>query len=457
MIKKSGLVEMGWVQTRRTAKGKERFRAMYRDDRGTTRSAGTYETEKAANKAWQAAETHVAEGRLIDPRRGRQKFETYVVETWLPHHVIELSTRQNYTYYINRYLLPEFGRMPLRDIQPSDVRAWISRLGDEGVSPESVRYAKIVLSAIMTTAFDDQIIPFHPCRGVRTPAVPKTPRRIITSEQFDTLYRALSDPEWQLLVETSIESGLRWGELTELRPRDLDFDTRILIVSRAVVQLVIKDSPDGKRFAVKMPKDNEIRQFKLSKQIVKKLRKHVRRLDLGPDDLLFAIRDERPQQPLRVVPDPDTLGMTEPTAKGRRYRHGTMSGDSLGGCRCRHCKDSYAIYRAGRRAAGKDDPRRGRTLTTDGHIPRDWFRKTIWYPALEAADLGFRVRFYDLRHAHASWLLAGGADLQVVKERLGHGSITTTEKYLHTLPDADETALDALASIRARKTKKKGA
>jgi integrase len=38
----------------------------------------------------------------------------------------------------------------------------------------------------------------------------------------------------------------------------------------------------------------------------------------------------------------------------------------------------------------------------------------------------------------------------VVKERLGHASIATTEKYLHTLPDADETALDALARIRRR-------
>ncbi|HEY7007629.1 MAG TPA: tyrosine-type recombinase/integrase, partial [Jatrophihabitantaceae bacterium] len=44
------------------------------------------------------------------------------------------------------------------------------------------------------------------------------------------------------------------------------------------------------------------------------------------------------------------------------------------------------------------------------------------------------VRFHDLRHAHASWLLAGGADIQTVKERLGHGSLRTTEKYLHTLP-----------------------
>jgi site-specific recombinase XerD len=65
------------------------------------------------------------------------------------------------------------------------------------------------------------------------------------------------------------------------------------------------------------------------------------------------------------------------------------------------------------------------------------------------------VRIHDLRHAHASWLLAGGADLQVVKERLGHASIAITERYLHTLPEADETALDALSAIRNRSRTKK--
>jgi hypothetical protein len=45
-------------------------------------------------------------------------------------------------------------------------------------------------------------------------------------------------------------------------------------------------------------------------------------------------------------------------------------------------------------------------------------------------------------------LLHGGADLQIVKERLGHAKISTTEGYLHTLPEADQTALAALAKIR---------
>jgi integrase len=81
------------------------------------------------------------------------------------------------------------------------------------------------------------------------------------------------------------------------------------------------------------------------------------------------------------------------------------------------------------------------------------FRNQVWKPACNAGGLGTNVRPHDMRHAHASWLLAGGADLQVVKERLGHGSIKTTERYLHTLPDQDESAIDAFTAIRYRSSR----
>jgi len=147
-------------------------------------------------------------------------------------------------------------------------------------------------------------------------------------------------------------------------------------------------------------------------------------------------------------PPPDgRLGMTEPDGNGRSYRHGTLTAYNAARCRCAHCRGAYARYRAGRRAAGRTSPPGRRVRDTDGHIPADWFRHQVWYPARTAAGLA-GIRVHDLRHAHASWLLAGGADLQVVKERLGHASIATTELYLHSLPTADETALDALARIR---------
>lgn len=83
-------------------------------------------------------------------------------------------------------------------------------------------------------------------------------------------------------------------------------------------------------------------------------------------------------------------------------------------------------------------------------MSRTTFRTRHWLPALEHAELGYQPTVRDLRHAHASWLLAGGADLQTVKERMGHAKITTTELYLHTLPDAEDKAMTAFATIRHR-------
>jgi hypothetical protein len=155
------------------------------------------------------------------------------------------------------------------------------------------------------------------------------------------------------------------------------------------------------------------------------------------------------------LPDPATLGLTEPNDKGRQYQHGTLSAYQLGACRCQHCRDVIAAYRAERRAQGKDDPRPPRKVATDGHISGDWFRKSIWAKALEQADIGVHITPHGLRHAHASWLLAGGADLQMVKERLGHGSIRTTEGYLHALPGAQDAALSALDAVRGNPDKAK--
>ncbi|KAB2390520.1 tyrosine-type recombinase/integrase [Actinomadura montaniterrae] len=265
-------------------------------------------------------------------------------------------------------------------------------------------------------------------------------------------HHALPDAGSKLLVETAIETGLRWGELTELRGRDLKTRSRLLTVSRVVVELNPKFHPEGKRFLVKdYPKDKEWRRFKLSDQIVAKLEDHIIEEELGTDGLLFVYQPETANEERPTPLDPEALGWTEENAKGRRNRHGTLSAYNAAKCRCEHCRRAFAEYRARRRADGKDNPRQPRRRETDGHVPANWFRNKIWKPALKKADLDPKVRIHDLRHAHASWLLAGGADLQVVKERLGHGSISTTERYLHTLDDADDTALAAFDKIRSRR------
>ena len=102
---------------------------------------------------------------------------------------------------------------------------------------------------------------------------------------------------------------------------------------------------------------------------------------------------------------------------------------------------------------GRDDLIFPSTETASGNpISRNTFRTRVWLPALQRSGIDFHVRVHDLRHAHASWLLAGGADLKTVMERMGHAQIMTAQKYLHTLPDADDKALAAFESVRKRST-----
>jgi integrase len=59
-----------------------------------------------------------------------------------------------------------------------------------------------------------------------------------------------------------------------------------------------------------------------------------------------------------------------------------------------------------------------------------------------------KVRLHDLRHTHASLLLARGVHPKVVQERLGHSSITMTlDLYSHLTPGLQEAAAATLNGL----------
>lgn len=84
-------------------------------------------------------------------------------------------------------------------------------------------------------------------------------------------------------------------------------------------------------------------------------------------------------------------------------------------------------------------------LVFAGPDGRPWFPSNFertWRTFKSKLPAELQIRFHDLRHTHASQLLAQGVHAKIVSERLGHASIgITLDTYSHMLPGLQEEAV----------------
>ncbi len=201
-------------------------------------------------------------------------------------------TAAEYRRLVKGSLAP-FAGLRLSAITPESVRGWYSGLVTAGTKTQAAR-AYELFKSIMTTAVADGRVKVNPCQ-IRGAASASTGKRVEppTGAELQKILDAIT-PRYKAAVILAAWAGVRYGELTELRVKDIEFmhadgklEVVVVNVRRAVTNVtgqgfIVGDtkSEAGVRTIVLPPHVNGI--------IEAHLREYVPRF---PESLLFPAAD----------------------------------------------------------------------------------------------------------------------------------------------------------------------
>jgi integrase len=277
-----------------------RYRAMYWHEGRRYKSPTLFVAEKDA-RGWLALQQAdiikkiwtPPEALAATPASKGLTFKTYA-DDWLEHRQVKGRplkdrTREHYQDLLDDHIFPAFGALPVASITGDDVRGWYQTL--DGATPTLRAHCYGLLRTILSTAASTGKITANPCNIEGAGSVKRvhTPR---PASVYEIAALAWEMPrQYRAMVMLAAWCALRFGELTELRNRDIilvippedsdDEPAGVVRVERAVVR-----TDDG--FKATTPKsDAGIRDVSIPPHIVRGIKAHLDMFAPHRDDLLF--------------------------------------------------------------------------------------------------------------------------------------------------------------------------
>lgn len=244
---------MATVEKYETGSGATRYCVRYRTpDRRQTRKRGF--TTKRDAEAWaNQLEVDKRRGAYVAPAAGRTSLGDYAQEWLDSKHKLKASTRARYQVAIDTHL-SRYSKMAIGDITKAFVREWAADL-NATMAPASVHKIFTVLRQVLAMAVEENKLVANPAEHVELPTVDELEMRFLTLEQLHALADAAGDN--RALVYVLGTCGLRFGEVAELRWKDVDLDKLTIRVARSVALV-------NNKFEEGPPKNGKARTVSLS-------------------------------------------------------------------------------------------------------------------------------------------------------------------------------------------------
>lgn len=325
------------------------------------------------------------EGRLTAAKGATLK--EYIGE-WLESYCtrkgLKDSTIADYKSMLNHRILPQLGKLKLRDIKAEHLNRFLIGLQQEGLSGTTQRRHFNLIHLILGTAMKEQRIAVNPADHIEPPKKDTKERPHFTPGQTVALVETLNahaSTKWRAYTLLALASAMRKGEEVGLNWSDIDWQRRTVSIRRTAAYA------HGKGQYLSTPKTkNSVRTIKVDAESL---------------EALAAWKREQNE---------------------RRLLLGAMWKTDKDG------EDAVFTQDMGGRMSI--------------HSPTQWFDGFLKKHGLPAINL------HGLRHTAASLLLANGCTMLDVSKRLGHSRASTTmDIYGHAYEEADEGLADVMGAL----------
>ena len=189
------------------------------------------------------------------------------------------KTRIHYQDLLDRFITPKLGEINVSDLTPALIRSWYAKtLVDK---PTMRAHAYGLLSSVCATAVKDGLLQSNPCqiksalhaKTKHSAAVPEVGELAVIADDIQEKYKAY--------VLISAWGGLRFGEVVELRRKDISDGCEIISVARGMTH-------GGGRCMIDTPKSGKPRKVVVPPHIRLDIKHHLDTFVADdPESLLF--------------------------------------------------------------------------------------------------------------------------------------------------------------------------
>ena len=216
------------------AKTEDRFRAQYFDLDGRRRNLSAKTNKEIVKKlrdALNKRESHTLEAMPSMAGTVQEMLQSFLEDKAKK---VEPRTLERYRLDIERYLIPELGRIKLTDLTSNLIEAAYTRIqlrnGKSGLSQNSMAHINAILNAALKRAIQRKKIVFNPLDHLDTPKRKRTQVVPLTAEEKSKVIEGGNSKPliWRLMWALHLNTGFRQGEVLGLLWSDIDMATGAL-------------------------------------------------------------------------------------------------------------------------------------------------------------------------------------------------------------------------------------